>query len=406
MDRDALPNLAVLYDASVHRNGTNPLLLYRLLRDYPPERLRVIHSENPPTDPGVCLPGVGYHALRVRLPRFVHNRFTRPLWPLSLARRAAAAADRALELLGGFRPEALVTVANGFLWFTADALGRRTGVPVHLFLHEDWPYLVARHLGRPWRAAVRRAAGRRARPVIRRAASRFSVSPGMAEAVERSCGVPSEVIYPSRGQDSPAPRLRVRPGGAGPPVVAHCGWVHLGGNATLLRQAAAAAAEAGGRLDLYTLHTDADLAAKGLGPPRVRRVGFFPAAEMGDRLGATAHALLVTASFDAADRDHESTLFPSKMADYTAVGLPIVVWGPTYSSVARWAADHPGATVLVTEPDPRPVAAAFRRLAADPAAADAVAAAGIRAGLRTFSFEVAHGQFLQAVARRPTSPVA
>ena len=73
--------------------------------------------------------------------------------------------------------------------------------------------------------------------------------------------------------------------------------------------------DVGGHLDLYTTQTDAALSRHGLVPPVVRRVGYFSAAEMGDRLGATADALFLSASFDPKDRTDVATLFPSKLAD-------------------------------------------------------------------------------------------
>lgn len=392
-----LPRLAVISDVAVERTGAGSLLLYRLLRGYPPDRLRVVYNPaDVSPDPAVRLPGVEYLPLPYRIPRVLRNRLN-PFWPVlqsGLMPRRAGAGGRAL---GEFVPEAVVSVANGYLWFTAAAVARRCGARFHLFLHEDWPNLVT--LGRSGltprlvRAAARARVGR----VLRRAARRFSVSPGMAELVRRTYGLDSEVVYPSRGDDSPAPRVRVRPGRAGPPVVAHAGFVHLAGNAALLRELAAVAGGLGGRLDLYTTHTDGELAARGLAPPHARRVGFFPAAEMADRVGATADALVVTGSFDPADRGHESTLFPSKLADYTAVGLPILVWGPADSSAARWAAANPGAAVLVTTPDPAPIREAVARVAADPGWAESLARGAVEAGLRYFELSTARDRFLTAL---------
>jgi hypothetical protein len=338
-----------------------------------------------------------YRPFGYSLPRLVRTRFN-PFWPLVASITVARRARAVPAALDAFTPDAVVSVANGFLWFAAADYARRAGLPLHLFLHEDWPSLVTLERTGPLWGVVRAGCRRRVRPVFRRAASLFSVSPGMADEVRRVYGCESEVLYPNRGDDSPVPCVRVRRAG-GPPVVAHAGFVHLRGNAELLRRLAAGLARAGGRLDLYTLHTDADLAKHGLAPPHVRRVGFFPAAEMAERVAETADAMVVTASFDPADRRHESTLFPSKLADYTAIGLPILVWGPEYSSAARWADDHPSAARLFTTPDAAPVLAAAVELTQHPETSRRLAEGAIAAGRRMFELAVARGQFQSAVRR-------
>jgi hypothetical protein len=179
--------------------------------------------------------------------------------------------------------------------------------------------------------------------------------------------------------------------------VAHAGFLHLAGNAALLRAVAGFLGPLGGHVDLYTMHTDADLAYKGLVPPGIRRVGYFPAHEMAERVAATADALLLTASFEERDRAHESTLFPSKLADYTGIGLPIVVWGPAYSSAARWFAANPGAGALVTERDPQAVQREIERLAGDREHACTIAAAGVAAGRKDFELSVTRGKFFRAL---------
>jgi hypothetical protein len=222
----------------------------------------------------------------------------------------------------------------------------------------------------------------------------------MVECARQTYGVSSELFYPNRGPDSPEPKVRTRPRANDRPIiVAHCGYVHLAGNAALLREVDRIVGGMGGNLDFYTSHADADLAWRGLKPPTSRRIGFFPASEMAERLGATANLLLLTASFDPADRVHESTLFPSKTADYTAVGLPILVWGPAYSSAARWAAENPGATLLFTDPDPAPVERAIRRIHADATEAAQLAAAAIAAGKRYFELSISRDLLYRALVR-------
>ena len=81
--------------------------------------------------------------------------------------------------------------------------------------------------------------------------------------------------------------------------------------------------------------------------------------------------------------------FPSKLTDYTAAGLPILIWGPEYSAAARWAAENPGVALCVTDPDPTRLTAAVRQLASDPALRRNLATRAAEVGERDFSFSTA-----------------
>jgi len=69
-------------------------------------------------------------------------------------------------------------------------------------------------------------------------------------------------------------------------------------------------------------------------------------------------------SFAASDRANMEMAFPSKLADYTATGVPLLIYGPSYCSAIAWARENPGvAEVVENEPD---LAAAIERLATNP----------------------------------------
>jgi hypothetical protein len=285
------------------------------------------------------------------------------------------------------------------MWLAAAALARDLGVPLHLVLHDDWPSTITSNrpgaIGNAKRWFCRRVLGR----VYRQAASRLCVSPGMEEHYRAWFGCSGRVLYPSRGEDSPIPRVRVRPGIAGPPTVAYCGLVSQYGTGVLLGQVAAVLARLGGYLDLYTPYEQATLATMGLEGPNIRHAGFLRPQQLAETLARTAHALFLPASFEPRERDDVATLFPSKLADYTAMGLPILVWAPAYSSAARWAAENPGATVCITEPDAQAVERALEQLANVPEYAASVAAAGTEAGRRYFELAAARDEFFRALSQ-------
>ena len=354
---DEPPRLAIISDLFMDRACGGPLLLYRLLEDYPPDRLLVVsiaEHEERRRDPVTGLPGAnalpGVRHVGVSCPDLSPTEYRMwPTWPVLLA--ALSSADLADTRTGArVCPRGGLDRGLRFLLAGGARAARELGIPLHLILYDDWASKVTGNregrVGMMKRWVMRQVMG----PVYRRATSRLCVSPGMAEQYQEWFKTGSKVLYPSRGDDSPEPRLRVRHVGDGPPVVAFCGRIHQAGNAALLRELAAVLATMNGRIDFYGPYTAQSLAVDyGLTAPVVRTAGFFPAAEMGERVGRTAHALFLPASFEPRERDDVATLFPSKLADYTAIGLPVLVWG---AAIAR---RHAGQPRILGRPSASPI---------------------------------------------------
>ena len=395
------PRLAVVSDVVPVRSQGGELLLYRLLRDYPADRLAVVHAPQwPPFEPDRQLPGVRYEAIDCApaLPAVLRSRWL-PVWPVLELAAMGRHARRVAQALGDFRPEAVLSVTDFGLWRAAARLARTRRLPLVLVQHDDLASKMTGNSRKPQYRLTRWLIDRQVGRAYRQAAARFCVSRGMAERHERLYRGRAEVLYPSRGDDSPEPRVRVNPDLIGrPPVVAFAGALYTVGACELLRQMAGLLAPLGGRLDLYTRATADELRGLDLNRPNVRLAGFFAPPEMAERMSDSAHLLFLPASFLPAEATDVSTLFPSKLADYTAVGLPLLVWGPAYSSAARWAADNPEAARLVADPDPRPVVDAVAGLAADPGLAARLATAALAAGGRDFSGGAARAALRAALA--------
>jgi glycosyltransferase involved in cell wall biosynthesis len=375
-----LPRLAYVGDPPVGRRMAGSLLLYRLLKGYDPSRLFVVESNMWPPAPGTGLPGVKATTLRYVPRRLFRTRFN-PYFSLAFTRLAPLLTARVVELLRRFRAEAVLTVAECYLWRAAAAAARACRLPLHLIVHDDWPSF---NPGPPYaRTYYDRVFAR----WYRAATDRLCVSPFMAEAYQGRYGAPGTVLYPTRGEDSPPPRVRLRPESAGGFVVAYAGSLTASEYNLMLGRVAEALQPSGGCLDIYGQLTAAWQSRAGLGLENVRAHGYLPPAELAETLGRTADALIVPMSFAPAERHTVSTAFPSKLADYTAIGLPILIWGPTYSSAVRWADHFRGAAEVVTTRDPRHLAAALVRLAADRRYRFALAARAVEVGEQCFSLD-------------------
>lgn len=365
-------------------------LLYRLLQRYPADRLRIVEGNLFPVRTNRRLPGVTHQVLHVGYSRVLNTRF-HDWYSRRLLMSAAGRARSIASLLGGFTPDAVVTVAHGYSWVTAARFASDHNLPLHLILHDDWPRIVAPSL----RTVVDRLFGE----IYRQAASRFCTSPFMAEDYGRRYGAEGTVLLPYRAADAPvfhgvAERLH-RSNDA--PVFMFAGTINSPGYALLLRGLAEGIARHGGELLIYGPVDQAQGAAIGLNLPNIRFGGLLKSDELLRRLRAEADVLYVPMSFAPEDRDNMRMGFPSKLTDYTAVGVPLLIAGPPDCSAVRWAQQHSGVAEVVTSSDADALTPAIDRLCGDPNHRVALAQTAQAVGNRDFSAETADAIFQSAL---------
>ncbi len=100
--------------------------------------------------------------------------------------------------------------------------------------------------------------------------------------------------------------------------------------------------------------------------------------------------------------------FPSKLTDYSAAALPILIHGPPWASAVQWALQEPDGALLVQETDPEPLKSALSKILRDPQFRLRLAQGAAAAGRKYFSAEAALGLFwhsLQTRAPVPEKPV-
>jgi hypothetical protein len=101
-------------------------------------------------------------------------------------------------------------------------------------------------------------------------------------------------------------------------------------------------------------------------------------------------------SFAASDRANMEMAFPSKLADYTATGVPLVIYGPSYCSAVAWARENPGvADIVESEPE---LAAAIARLAGDPGSRVSLGKRALEIGREYFSHARVQQLFHQSLS--------
>jgi hypothetical protein len=111
--------------------------------------------------------------------------------------------------------------------------------------------------------------------------------------------------------------------------------------------------------------------------------------------------LLLPQSMADNARPYVSTAFPTKWADYSTLGVPVLVFAPPESSSARFVQDHPGCAALVTSNDPAELDQALTRLEGSADYRRSLAETLLRAGRTEFSPDAAWQRFATALAGSP-----
>jgi hypothetical protein len=337
-----LPRLLYLADVPVENYMHGSTLLYRLLSSYPSEKLLIIEG-GLTSIPDRRLPGVKYSRCKPVLFRLSITRFHDYVSPL-ITLCAPSQRIYLTKLLHSFQPDAVITVVWGYVWATAAAYAERARLPLHLVVHDDSPNTEA------WGFAERRLIHSRLRHWYPKAASRLCVSPYMADEYRRRYNAIGDVLYPSRATDTPvfSEPPDTLGGRCQPFTVAFAGTIYDIYADGLRRMAAALRETCGGRLVVYGPTPSARVSSL-LQEPNIELRGRASPADLIQQCRREAHAMFVPMTYMGELRANMEVSFPSKLADCTATGLPLVIDGPEYCSAVRWARDNPGVAEVTTE---------------------------------------------------------
>lgn len=386
-----IPNLLYVGDVPVESSQHGSALLYRLFEGYPPNKLLVLESDLASSQSARRLPKVSYRVLPTGCRRLLDSRF-HGLYSGWLSWTASARAARLRALLAGFAPNAIISVGHGYGWLTAAALAERLRIPFHLIVHDDWPRLGG--ILPRWRSWLEQRFG----AVYCRATSRLCVSPFMAEEYERRYGVPGSVLYPSRSSDCPVfeaataralaeeDELVIGYGGNGCPEVVLC-------LVDLVRVLATAKA----RLLVFGPFNESVQRELLAISPAITFRGMVPYRQMITELHATTDLLFVPMAFGEASRDNMIVSFPSKLADYTATGRPLLIYGPPYCSAVRWARIYSGVADIVDQNGPARLLGSLQRLRQDPDHRRVLAERAVAVGAQCFSASSARERLYAAL---------
>jgi hypothetical protein len=375
-----LPKLLYFAEVPVENYMHGSLQAHRLLSAYPKEKLLIVEGSQA-SIPDRRLPGVRYGQCRPMLSRLSRTRFNKYISPLTNL-CAPLQHTYLTKLLGSFRPEAVITVVWGYTWATAAAYAERAGLPLHLIVHDDSPNAEG------WTTIEQRVIHARLRYWYPKAASRLCVSPYTAVEYQRRYNAIGDVLYPLRAIDSPISTEPPESLGqrCQPFTVAFAGTIYALYADALRRIAAALRTTCGGRLLIYGPMPSESVRSL-LQEPNIELRGRIDGSrELIRQCRAEAHAMFVPTTYLEEHRPNVEIAFPSKLADYTAMGLPLVIDGPEYCTAVCWARENPGVAEVTTEGNIDGLVACLTRLQ-DPSHRLNLAQAAIYQGAQYFDPE-------------------
>jgi glycosyltransferase involved in cell wall biosynthesis len=390
--------LLYLGDVPVESTVYGAVLLHRLLAAYPPADLVVLEANAWKSRLDRRLTAIRYETFPMGNSRLLNSRL-RALYGSWLLLRMRSKWKCVDSLLQPFSPQAVVTVTNGYSWLAAAEYALLKKLPLHLILHDDWPgrdLVISPLRGRAQRLLAH---------YYRAAASRLCISPAMAQVYRNEFSAPATVLYPCSANVAEAyrepPEAILRE--LTHPIIAFGGTVSGAGQAQALRVVAEALVSCGGRLLLYGPMTRERSRALGLDLPNIELQGMLSSAAMMRSFRERADVLLLPQSFLERDRRQSVMSFPSKIADYTAVGLPLLIVAPQFSSLVQWCSHIYGLAEIVTEQQPGAVQSAIQKLMSSPHDRQRLAVRALEVHRNYFSHATVWAQFSDAL-RQATVP--
>jgi hypothetical protein len=307
---------------------------------------------------------------------------------------ASSSASEFPNSLKNFKPDAVLTVPHGHLWLAAARFAEDNGLPLHLVVHDDWPSMAPiPQILRPW---LENRFGR----VYRQAASRLCVSPFMEEEYGSRYRAPGQVLFPSRSKNSraadPLDSYVRKDRGL---VAAYAGSSYFG-YSQMVSELAVCLEKQAGRLLLFGNFSQAELESLKLDRPNIAFQGFLRPEELISAIREKADFVFVPMSFhtDAIKRNMQFS-FPSKLTDYTATALPLLIWGPEYCSAVQWARQCAPLAEIVTTESSNALEGSLERLQ-DTVYRERLGRAALDVGNRLFSHSNAMKIFLDALGNR------
>jgi glycosyltransferase involved in cell wall biosynthesis len=385
---ETFPNILLISQTIPQTVYAGSILLHRLLKNYPEDKLLVIGS---PPHPKAELLSCRYESLEIPLDRLSRTRWAkiyRSLGSFNLLPQMQVSSIK--SLLNGFQADLVLSVMQVQPFYhLAYRFAKSQKLPLALIVH-DIPerfeavenYAVAKQLAK-------------SAEVYGYASKRFCVTPELRDYLEPIYKASGDVLYPNRSESiTPRPisdTLDLKQ----PDVltVGYAGTMSYG-YGKQLQYIIPALRKAGVKLRIYSLDcliTDA--------PDVVTNCGYAKAAEITwERVKAECDAVILPYCWS--DDEHQElykTHFPSKLSEYLALRMPVLIIGPSYATGVKWGLQNPDAAIVVSENKQEFLVNAFTQLKLSVSLRERLSQAAFVSGCRDFDPAEIRNQFLKSL---------
>ena len=234
--------------------------------------------------------------------------------------------------------DCVLTVAHGDAFCAAQRFAKSQNLPLVSIYHDWWPDIPQLH------AAGRRALERQFFELARDSRCNLCVCEGMKEALGQPAK--STILYPIP-DSAPFAGLSLNRAKSSPFRIGYMG--NLFDYGPMLQAL----------VQESWNHPEVKIEVRGTNPEwpaefrkqakeRGNWLSYAPRHELKNWL-EQLDAFLVTMSFDPKLRRRMETSFPSKLTEFAKYGKPIIIWGPAYCSVVKWARCHKAGLVIESE---------------------------------------------------------
>jgi glycosyltransferase involved in cell wall biosynthesis len=260
-------------------------------------------------------------------------------------------------------------------------------LPLILLIH-DLPDVFDQVYG--WAAQRQQAKNAR---VYNYAARRISVSPEMRDHLAERYNAGGDFLYPNRSDDleprslDEAQTLK-QPGTL---TIGYAGALGFG-RGYVLNDMAQSLRDAGAQLRIYSKD-----AWEGVDPQVIKHCGYAPPTETWAKVKSDCDAVILPYHWPSSEGSYKElyhTSFPSKLPEYTALGMPILIAGPKETLGVKWGLNHPQASLVVTENEPAAWTAALVRLKESAQLRESLSRHAVLAGARDFDPLMIRERFL------------
>lgn len=358
MDQE-LPRILFIGAVTFEEISGSHSFFYRLFKGYPPDKLVVVgsHKARNPIFPSKRLPGVNYVILEEQfdfkeIAPVSNNPFSILRFYYQTLKQIVKSYCLIRQVAKSFQPDLILTLSMDYYWYLAYRLSKSLDIPLELVLHDRWEATTL------VRIAIRLYP--QFKKVYQYAQHRFCISPSMESYYYNQLSMHGDILYPiSRKKAISCSLARNKK----PLTVVFFGniWYHL----PTLIDLAHLLSKQNIELVIFSNRNLEFFQSRGLKTSNVTAHVFWE--EHDDLLNwcqENVDILYLPMHFDNYQKQEIQCSFPSKIADYTSLGLPVIIHAPRNSSVVEFAAmnaGYPFAEVVTSDSEDE-LAAAIDRL--------------------------------------------